>query len=211
MRRSTRLEPISAPSSKTSIIEAGCIQRSATNPRLSSKPNSANSKASERTQPSLCHSNPVSQPRGAVQRRPRSNSGTSFTASVSHRPLADSTELNARRPENPFHPTGSAEGRCATQDEEGQNENLRLVSNPRRRSNLRPPQIRGLDREKTRPQHPPNPHRKPGSDHESPRRIAGSLGVTLESPSVRKPSSLSHCVASATELSLLSTWTSSSG
>jgi len=37
---------------------------------------------------------------------------------VSHRPLADSTELNARRPENPFHPTGSAEGRCATQDEE---------------------------------------------------------------------------------------------
>src|SRR5208283_9319 len=50
MRRSTRLEPISAPSSKTSIIEAGCIQRSATNPRLSSKPNSANSKASERTQ-----------------------------------------------------------------------------------------------------------------------------------------------------------------
>ena len=51
-------------------------------------------------------------------KRPRSNSGTSFTASVSHRPLADSTELNARRPENPFHPTGSAEGRCATQDEE---------------------------------------------------------------------------------------------
>src|SRR5271166_4295454 len=67
MRRSTRLEPISAPSSKTSIIEAGCIQRSATNPRLSSKPNSANSKPSERTQPRLCHSNPVSQPRGAVQ------------------------------------------------------------------------------------------------------------------------------------------------
>src|SRR5208337_3229286 len=66
MRRSTRPEPISAPSSKTSITEAGCIQRSATNPRLSSKPNSANSKPSERTQPRLCHSNPVSQPRGAV-------------------------------------------------------------------------------------------------------------------------------------------------
>src|SRR5208337_3926917 len=60
------------------------------------------------------------------------------------------------------------------------NENLRLISNPRRRSNLRPPQIRRLDREKTRPQHPPNPHRKPGSDHESPRRIAGSLGVTRQ-------------------------------
>src|SRR5271166_6873110 len=44
MRRSTRPEPISAPSSKTSITEAGCIQRSATNPRSSSKPNSANSK-----------------------------------------------------------------------------------------------------------------------------------------------------------------------
>src|SRR5271166_3356893 len=69
-------------------------------------------------------------------------------------------------------------GRTGPQDDEGQNENLRLVSNPRRRSNLRPPQIRRLDREKTRPQHPPNPHRNPGSDHESPRRIAGSLGVT---------------------------------
>src|SRR5260370_10666357 len=67
MRRSTRPEPISAPSSKTSITEAGCIPRSATNPRLSSKPNSANSKPSERTQPKLCHSYPVSQPRGAVQ------------------------------------------------------------------------------------------------------------------------------------------------
>src|SRR5271166_653114 len=52
-------------------------------------------------------------------------------------------------------------GRTGPQDDEGQNENLRLVSNPRRRSNLRPPQIRRLDREKTRPQHPPNPHRKP--------------------------------------------------
>src|SRR5208337_2102253 len=69
---------------------------------------------------------------------------------------------------------------CGTgpKDDEGQNENLRLVSNHRRRSNLRPPQIRRLDREKTRPQHPPNPHHKPGSDHESPRRIADSLGVT---------------------------------
>src|SRR5271166_5439117 len=66
MRRSTRPEPISAPSSKSSIIEAGCIPRSATNPRSSSKPNSANSKSSERTQPKLCHSNPVSQPRGAA-------------------------------------------------------------------------------------------------------------------------------------------------
>src|SRR5208337_1222048 len=78
-------------------------------------------------------------------------------------------------------------GRTGPQDDEGQNENLRLVSNPRRRSNLRPPQIRRLDREKTRPQHPPNPHRKPGSDHESPRRIAGSLGVTYESLLARKP------------------------
>src|SRR5208337_1502351 len=69
---------------------------------------------------------------------------------------------------------------CGTgpKDDEGQNENLRLVSNHRRRSNLRPPQIRRLDREKTRPQHPPNPHHKPGPDHESPRRIADSLGVT---------------------------------
>ena len=58
--------PISAFSSKTSITEPGCIPRSGTNPRLSSKPNSANSKTSERTQPRLCHSNTVSQPKGAV-------------------------------------------------------------------------------------------------------------------------------------------------
>src|SRR5271166_2231844 len=69
-------------------------------------------------------------------------------------------------------------GRTGPQDDEGQNENLRLVSNPRRRSNLRPPQIRRLDREKARLQHPPNPHRKPGSHHASPRRIADGLGVT---------------------------------
>src|SRR5208283_5968705 len=69
MRRSTRPEPISAPSSKTSTIEADCIPRSATNPRSSSKPNSAKPKPSERTQPKLCHSNPVSQPRGAVHLR----------------------------------------------------------------------------------------------------------------------------------------------
>src|SRR5271166_1432860 len=78
-------------------------------------------------------------------------------------------------------------GRTGPQDDEGQNENLRLISNPRRRSNLRPPQIRRLDREKTRPQHPPNPHRKPGSDHESPRRIAGSLGVTGDAKRGCKP------------------------
>src|SRR5260370_6475283 len=65
-----------------------------------------------------------------------------------------------------------------SQDDEGQNENLRLVSNPPRGSNLRPPQIRRLDRKKTPPQHPRNPHLKPGSDPARPARIAGSLGVT---------------------------------
>ena len=35
-------------------------------PQSSSKPNSANSKPSERTQPKLCHSNQLSQPKGAV-------------------------------------------------------------------------------------------------------------------------------------------------
>src|SRR5271165_5957255 len=67
MRPSTAPELISAPSSKTSIIEADCTPRSATNPQPSSKPNSAKPKPSERTQPKLCPSNPVSQPRGAVQ------------------------------------------------------------------------------------------------------------------------------------------------
>ena len=70
-------------------------------------------------------------------------------------------------------------GRTGPEDDEGQNENLGLVSNPRRRSNLRPPQIRRLDREKTRLQHPPNPHRKPSSDHPRLRRIADGLGVTF--------------------------------
>src|ERR1700751_3565386 len=67
MHPSMRPKSISAPSSKTSIIAADCTPRSATNPRLSSKPNCGNRKPSERTQPRLCHSNPVSQPRGAVQ------------------------------------------------------------------------------------------------------------------------------------------------
>src|SRR5271166_6613901 len=66
MRPSKRPEPTSAPSSKTSIIEADCTPRSATNPQPSSKPNSAKPKPSERTQPKLCPSNPVPQPRGAV-------------------------------------------------------------------------------------------------------------------------------------------------
>src|SRR5271166_5199062 len=60
MRPSTAPEPISAPSSKTSIIEADCIPRSATNPRLSSKPNSAKPKPSERTQPRLSLKSSVS-------------------------------------------------------------------------------------------------------------------------------------------------------
>src|SRR5208337_235313 len=60
--------------------------------------------------------------------------------------------------------------------------NLRLVSNLRRRSNLRPPQIRHLDREKTPLQHPPNPHRKPGSDYPSPRRIATLGSYELSHP-----------------------------
>ncbi len=42
-------------------------------------------------------------------------------------------------------------GRTGPQDDEGQNENLRLVSNPRRRSNLRNPSIRCLHRETTWP------------------------------------------------------------
>src|ERR1700686_1893289 len=64
---STRPEPISAPSSITSITDADCTPHSAINPRLSSKPNSAKSKPSERTQPKLCPSNPLSQTKGAVQ------------------------------------------------------------------------------------------------------------------------------------------------
>src|SRR5271165_6255321 len=96
MRRSTRPEPVSAPSSKTSITEAACIQRSATNPRLSSKPNSAKPKLSERTQPKLCHSNPVSQPKGAVQSIPvnRLNREIDFPCSVFTFHTSKSAQLN---------------------------------------------------------------------------------------------------------------------
>ncbi len=64
---STRPEPASAPSSKTSIIEADCTPHSAIDPQPSSKPNSANSRPSVRTQLKPCPSNPVSQTKGAVQ------------------------------------------------------------------------------------------------------------------------------------------------
>src|SRR5271157_1790127 len=69
-------------------------------------------------------------------------------------------------------------GRTGPQDDEGQNENLRRVPNPRRRSNLRTPQIRRLHREKTPPQHPPNPHRYPRSHHRRPYGVTDGLGVT---------------------------------
>jgi hypothetical protein len=60
-------------------------------------------------------------------------------------------------------------GRTGPQDDEGQDEDLRFVPNPGRRSNLRTPQIRRVHRQKTRPQHPPNPHRNPRSHHRRPR------------------------------------------
>ena len=72
-------------------------------------------------------------------------------------------------------------GRAGPQDDEGQNENLRRLPNPRWRSDLRSPQVHHLNREETRPQHPPD-HRRPSKPrHPSPRRLTANkpgLGVT---------------------------------
>ena len=52
--------------------------------------------------------------------------------------------------------------------------------NPRRRPNLRQPQIRRLDRPKTGLQYPANPNRSPKPHHPRLNRVADGLGVTPE-------------------------------
>lgn len=70
-------------------------------------------------------------------------------------------------------------GRTGPEDDEDQNENLGFVPNPRRRSNLRNPQIHRFNREKARLQYPPNSRRTPRSDHARLRPLDDGLGVTL--------------------------------
>src|SRR3984885_15925858 len=71
-------------------------------------------------------------------------------------------------------------GRARSEDDESENENLRLVPNPRRRANLCHPQIRRLVRAKTGIQYPENPHRRPKSSHARLDCVGGgaALGVT---------------------------------
>src|SRR6266436_5376129 len=78
-------------------------------------------------------------------------------------------------------------------DDEGQNENLRLIPNPRRRSNLRTPQIRRLNREKTGVQYSPNPHSIAKPDHDRPDRVEDGLGVTNDVCFLRRRSGSGLC------------------
>src|SRR5208282_4799094 len=57
--------------------------------------------------------------------------------------------------------------------------NLRRLPNHGRRAHLRPHPIRHIHRAKTGLEHPPNPRRKPGGPHASPRRLTDGLGVTF--------------------------------
>jgi len=107
--------------------------------------------------------------RGRAQATPRPQSA---------RKIEDVQSRNAALPRRFRRALHQQPGRTGPQDDEGQNENLGLVSNPRRRSKLRPPQIRRLYREKTGLQYPPNPRGKPKPDHARPNRIADGLGVT---------------------------------
>jgi hypothetical protein len=75
-------------------------------------------------------------------------------------------------------PLHQQSGRTRPPDDEGQNENLRVLPNPRRRSNLRTPQIRRLDREKTGMQYSPNPRSSAKRHHARPDCVANGLGVT---------------------------------
>ena len=60
------------------------------------------------------------------------------------------------------------------EDDEGQDENLRLFPNFERRSNFRPPAIGRLHREKAGFQYPPDPLGDPRGAHAVPRRLAGA-------------------------------------
>jgi transposase len=71
-------------------------------------------------------------------------------------------------------------GRAGPANDEGQNENLGVLPNPRRGADFRHPQIRRFYRPKTGLQYPPRPHRSQRSGHASHRRIASGLGVTAK-------------------------------
>src|SRR5271163_4621612 len=63
--------------------------------------------------------------------------------------------------------------RTRSADDEGQDEDLRRLPDPRGRADFRAPQVRRLDREKAALQHPAGPHRDPRAAHAIPRRLTG--------------------------------------
>ena len=76
-------------------------------------------------------------------------------------------------------PLHQQSGRTGPEDDEGQDENLRLVPNPRRRPDLRPPAIGRLHRAKAGMQYSPNPRSSAKQHHARPDRVANGLGVTM--------------------------------
>jgi hypothetical protein len=97
----------------------------------------------------------------------------------SARKAEDVQNRNAAVPHRLRRPLHQQSGRARPEDDEGENENLRLIPNPRRRPNLRKPPIRRLDRPKTRLQYPADPHRRSKSNHPRLDRVDPGLGVTL--------------------------------
>src|SRR5271170_1890890 len=63
--------------------------------------------------------------------------------------------------------------RTRSADDEGQDEDLRRLPDPRGRADFRAPQVCRLDREKAALQHPAGSHRDPRAAHAIPRRLTG--------------------------------------
>ena len=106
----------------------------------------------------------------------RAKWAAAFQAGV--RTTVDSARLAAEAPAEPtgadaiFRRDGSFSMGCVTI--------FRRLPNPRRRSNLRAPQVSRLNREKTGGQHPQNPRQPANTDRARPQRLDG-LGVTAAS------------------------------
>src|SRR5271156_3376746 len=71
--------------------------------------------------------------------------------------------------------------RTGSEDDEGQDEDLRLFPDPGGRAAFRAPQIRSLDREEAGLQHPAGPHHDPRAAHAIPRRLIGARSRTRRS------------------------------
>ena len=96
-------------------------------------------------------------------------------------PVAQVQIRRAALPRRFHRPVHQQPGRARPEDDEGQNENLGRLPNPRRRGNLCLPSLRHRHRQKARLEYPPNPHRKAKHLDPNPRQITNGLGVTRRS------------------------------